>query len=315
MDSPGACDPAFRGSLQHSGAKRPRPSEVEFDVKELMEALDVTDTDLMVLGIDEAGRGPVAGPMVYTGAMISLAEHDDLVRLCHVADSKQLNLAARNTALASFSKLKTFQSFTVSLTAEDISKAMLGRHGQTLNTISHDTAIDIIRQATLAATGKLCAVYVDTVGPPESYQARLSGRFPHLRCTVAKRADSKFPIVSAASIVAKTTRDDTVKQLGVNVGSGYPSDPAAMQFVRSHLHRFFVFEKKYNFIRQSWGPVLKIAADPNVCCPVEFEQDIENENKTKGGDPNQPKLSFSPSPMKKNPIFSHVLQLHNVEAL
>ena len=47
--------------------------------------------------------------------------------------------------------------------------------------------------------------------------------FPTATVTVSKKADSLFPIVSAASICAKVTRDFAVEQ-GTTWGSGYPSD-------------------------------------------------------------------------------------------
>lgn len=46
-------------------------------------------------------------------------------------------------------------------------------------------------------------IYVDTVGPPEKYQDKLTALFPGIKCVVAKKADSIYPIVSAASICAK----------------------------------------------------------------------------------------------------------------
>lgn len=314
MQSPSAVSDC-RPSAELSGAKRSRQQRcgVEFDPEEVMQSLGV-DGSYMILGIDEAGRGPVIGPMVYTGAIISLAEHDQLVNLCHVADSKMLDEVHRLDALQRLQELKTFRSFTVVLSASEISHCMMGRHGLNLNTLSHDTAMKIVSQATLAAAGKLCAAYVDTVGSPETYESRLSGRFPHLRVTVSTKADSKYPIVSAASIVAKTTRDSAVASLGLDVGSGYPSDPRAMAWLRSHVHRFFVVRRSFDCVRQSWGPVAALAKDAAVCLPVTFEQDEINE-KRKGLQKEvsgQKKLSFEEPPPRRAAVFTHMLKLRTI---
>jgi ribonuclease H2 subunit A len=127
-----------------------------------------------------------------------------------------------------------------------ISRSMLRRAKYNLNTMSHDTAIGLVRGA-IAAGVNVSEVYVDTVGPPEKYQAMLQGLFPNLKIVVAKKADSLYPSVSAASICAKVARDSalsawTCPEVGAAAtGSGYPADPVTKRFLQDSLHPVFGF--------------------------------------------------------------------------
>ena len=70
--------------------------------------------------------------------------------------------------------------------------------------MSHDAAIGLV-QGVLASGVNLRFLYVDTVGDPQRYQAKLADLFPSLRVVVEKKADATYPVVSAASICAKVT--------------------------------------------------------------------------------------------------------------
>jgi len=238
-----------------NAAKKERPADWFFDVRRFRANHKDFDDESLILGIDEAGRGPVIGDMVYAAALISLAEHERL-RRCGVADSKTLNDKMRAACRAKLEALASpcgddnagdapsFVALTLPIHADVISEAMLGRTGKSLNTVSHQAAVSLIEAATLLGRGRLCAVFVDTVGPPDTYQRFLKGRFPHLHVVVSAKADARFPIVSAASIFAKTERDASVARLGVNCGSGYPADARTVAFLNGEgcgLNRFFGF--------------------------------------------------------------------------
>jgi ribonuclease HII len=73
-------------------------------------------------------------------------------------------------------------------------------------------------------------------------------------------ADSRFLIVSAASILAKVTRDKAIARLrkNHNLGSGYPSDSVTVKFVSKYYKKNHVMP---SFVRKSWKPVQKILED------------------------------------------------------
>lgn len=236
------------------------------------------------LGVDEAGRGPVLGPMVY-GISYCLTSYEPELKKYGFADSKTLTEEKRTTLLEQMcihgTELKENVGWaTRSMSALDISAGML-RYAEgslsnyNLNEQAHDATMDLI-QAILDLKVNVTEVFVDTVGPPVSYRAKLQKRFPTLNITVEKKADALFPVVSAASICAKVTRDFSLNWTKCDIydesvqwGSGYPSDPKTKQWLNLHVDKLFGWS---SVVRFSWGTA-KEAMIRSDCYEVEWEED------------------------------------------
>ncbi|CAG9767233.1 unnamed protein product [Ceutorhynchus assimilis] len=232
-----------------------------------------------ILGIDEAGRGPVLGPMVYGTAFIPINDQM-LLEVLECADSKALNEEKRDTIFGNICEKSSKMGWAVEVIAPNsICNSMLGRSKYSLNQVSMDSAIGLIRAA-LDNGVKVQHVYVDTVGKPEKYQEYLKSLFPNLDIVVAKKADSTYPIVSAASICAKVTRDHSLKVWdfveGIDVkefGSGYPGDPVTKRFLVDNCDPVFGYPQ---LVRFSWSTAAN--ALENHAYHVEFEEADEDNN-------------------------------------
>jgi ribonuclease H2 subunit A len=121
-----------------------------------------------------------------------------------------------------------------------------------LNQQAMDATIELIKEV-FARGVNVKEIYIDTIGPPQTYQAKLSRIFPTTAITVAKKADSLYPCVSAASVCAKVTRDAALEvcyrayttacptlegseapgtAAKEGWGSGYPSDPKCSAWLK-----------------------------------------------------------------------------------
>ncbi|KAL3243489.1 hypothetical protein MRX96_020549 [Rhipicephalus microplus] len=237
---------------------------------------DVAKSEPCILGVDEAGRGPVLGPMVYGIAYCPLSAESQLKEL-GFADSKTLTEEKREELLKAVEKTSFLGYMVEVIPPSVISGHMLDVTKYSLNAISHDSAIGLIRQA-LEDGVQVAQVYVDTVGPPEKYQEKLQALFPDIKVTVAKKADATYPIVSAASICAKVARDHAIQSWefpeGINVkaeeyGSGYPNDPVTKKFLLENMDNVFGFP---SLVRFSWSTAEKLLED-NAAAVMWDEED------------------------------------------
>ncbi|KAI3793546.1 hypothetical protein L1987_36165 [Smallanthus sonchifolius] len=210
-----------------------------------------------IMGIDEAGRGPVLGPMVY-GCLYCPISYKKTLSTLEFADSKTLKEEKREEL---FESLKADCSIGWAVDVIDprvLSAKMLQKNKINLNEISHESAMGLVKRV-LDMGYLLTEVYVDTVGDPDKYIIKLTERFPSIKFVVAKKADSLYPVVSGASIVAKVTRDralqnwnfdETAENMHRTFGSGYPGDPNTKGWLEHHKHSVFGFP---SLVRFSWG--------------------------------------------------------------
>lgn len=190
-----------------------------------------------ILGVDEAGRGPVLGHMVYSTCVCPAARREELARM-NFDDSKVLKPEQRERMFEQIKQCEFLDYKLDSISPVAISAAMLKRTKISLNEVATNSTVGLI-QAWLNEGFNVQEVYVDTIGIPEHYQARLARVFPQIsKIVVAKKADSLYPIVSAASICAKVTRDQLLRDwrppeeellLQVEGAAGTPGQPQAAE--------------------------------------------------------------------------------------
>ncbi|KAI4189978.1 MAG: hypothetical protein L6R41_001086 [Letrouitia leprolyta] len=228
-----------------------------------------------VLGVDEAGRGPVLGPMVYGLLYLPLELHRSLLaETHHFDDSKVLKPNVRSDLMEALCTAGTdlYESCgwaTRVMSARDISSGMLKPFGPyNLNAQAMDATIELIKEV-FAKGVNVTDIFIDTIGKEQVYQKKLERIFPTTKITVAKKADSKFPCVSAASVCAKVTRDAAL-EVGYQAyypeaaqvegpktsadawGSGYPSDARSITWLTQHKDPLFGWGNEARF---SWRTI------------------------------------------------------------
>lgn len=204
----------------------------------------------MICGVDEAGRGPMLGPLVVGAVWCS---DDRLLRRLGVKDSKQLSKETREHMYSRIDRDADAWAVEV-MDAEEIDRLM---SQESLN------EIELGMFAKVAGKRSFDTLYADCPDvDAERFGRILSVHIGGGTKVVAEhKADARYPVVSAASIMAKVTRDriisDISREFGTEVGSGYPSDRTTVEFVQKWIKEHGVAPKH---TRCSWAPVKRMLA-------------------------------------------------------
>ena len=200
----------------------------------------------MICGVDESGRGPVVGPLVIAGVTF---ENDLELIENNVRDSKKI--APKRREILSKKIKESAVNYEITLiSASDIDNM---RKVMTLNEIEVNAFSKIIEKL------KPDICYVDAADVNnERFGKNILSRLSFKPEIISKhKADDIYPVVGAASILAKTRRDEEVqmiaqeleKKLDMPLGSGYPADPVTQKFLRKWVK---TFGKLPPHTRHSW---------------------------------------------------------------
>ena len=197
-----------------------------------------------VVAIDEAGRGPVIGPMVLCGVMMDEKDQFKL-KILGVKDSKLLSPAQR---IKVFDLLKNDIKYkAIVVSPEEIDNALFSENTN-LNWLEADKSVEIMNHFNAER-----AILDCPSNNKENYVGYIRERLKNkdMEIKAEFKADRKYLAVGAASIIAKVIRDKEIdklkKKYNVEFGSGYPSDEVTQNFLKKNYD-------KYDFFRKSWAP-------------------------------------------------------------
>jgi ribonuclease HII len=206
---------------------------------------------MLKLGIDDAGRGPVIGPMVLAGVLIDEDTEKEFKRL-GVKDSKQLT-EKRWEFLADIirEKAETFEVVIVS--PEEIEAH--SKEGTNLNDVEALACASIINRINKGFVEMKVIIDCPSTGI-EKWKGFLVSRVKNhanIGISCEHKADRNHISVSAASIIAKSVREKEMSKLkekyGNEIGSGYSSDPLTSKFVAKNAKKF----NSHGIFRKTWS--------------------------------------------------------------
>lgn len=202
----------------------------------------------MICGVDEAGKGPVVGPLVVAAVAVNNAK--DIANL-GIKDSKQLTKRKRKE-LANLIKEKF--NFAVEIIEPKIVDEY--RRRNKLNELNREAFERLISKLDPNVA------YVDAADVNENrFGSQIKASLTNKKDTDVismHKADAKIEVVAAASIIAKETRENEIEKLKEKIGdfgSGYPSDERTIKFLKC----FYADNGKWpTGTRESWKTLERI---------------------------------------------------------
>ncbi len=204
----------------------------------------------LILGIDDAGRGPVIGPMILAGCLID-KKYEKYLKSIGVKDSKDVT-PKRREFLENKIKEKAEKYHIEIISADEIDHK--NSEGLKLNELEAEHFAAIINKINI--NKEPIKIVVDCPSPNiakwSDYLKTKINNLSNLEISCEHKADKNHVAVAAASILAKCVREKEIKKLkkefGEEIGSGYCADPLTMRY----LDKFAAKHKDAGLFRKTW---------------------------------------------------------------
>jgi len=203
-----------------------------------------------ILGIDDAGRGPVIGPMILAGCLVDEATEKEFKKL-GIKDSKELT-PKRREFLANIIRQKAENFEVVMAFPNEIDEKLT--NGTNLNVLEAIKIAEIINKINKGYNKIKVIIDCPSVGIgkwTDILKMKIEN-LSNLEIVCEHKADKNHVAVSAASILAKSTREKEMDKLrekyGTQIGSGYTSDPATIRFLELNADT----QNDSGIFRKSW---------------------------------------------------------------
>ncbi|MBI4173902.1 MAG: ribonuclease HII [Candidatus Aenigmarchaeota archaeon] len=205
---------------------------------------------VIIAGVDEAGRGAVIGPLVIAGVSIDTAKERELAQT-GAKDSKELSPKQR---AAIYKKIEAVAKDIVILKIDACKIETYRKEGINLN------QLEAMKFAEIVKLLQPDQAYADAPDVDASRFARVVGKLvgQPMEITAEHKADAKYKVVGAASVIAKVERDRAIEQLKKRYGDfgpGYPSNPITMAWLRDWYAKHHSFP---DIVRESWATIADI---------------------------------------------------------
>lgn len=202
------------------------------------------------IGIDDAGRGPVIGPMVLAGVLVS-EEDEEKLKEWGVKDSKLLNKEKRKEIYKKI--LKNFETFVELAFPEEIDKGFMS--GSNLNKLEAKKAGMIINGFLKNRTDRV-EILIDcpsvNINSWQNYLLKYIEKPGIIDLKCEHKADFNHLVVGAASIVAKEVREEEIEKIKqkfkIDFGTGYCCDPITCEFLEGDMKDL----EGLGLIRKTW---------------------------------------------------------------